>query len=127
MLPSALIAAAHTLMPSKWAVTAASASTATASRTGAVTANPNEKPTPTARQCAAKPWVAPAESDRTSTLGESGSPGRGRWLSGSAASAWSSTAMWSAVVFEPAFPARSGPARASPPAMSGRSRNASSG
>ena len=36
-------------------------------------------------------------------------------LFGNAASAWSSTAMWSAAVFEPAFPNRSSPARASPP------------
>ena len=35
--------------------------------------------------------------------------------------------MWSAAVLEPALPVRSSPARASPPAISGRSRNASSG
>jgi hypothetical protein len=95
-----------------------------------LTANPNENPTPRSRQAAANPWVAPAESDRANSLGESGlsgSPGRGRARSGSAASAMSSTATWSAAVFDPAFPARSNPASASPPATSGRSRKHSSG
>ncbi len=35
--------------------------------------------------------------------------------------------MWSEAVLEPALPLRSSPARASPPAISGRSRYASSG
>lgn len=35
--------------------------------------------------------------------------------------------MWSAVVLDPALPFRSSPARASPAAMSGRSKNTSSG
>ena len=57
----------------------------------------------------------------------SGSSGRGRACSGSAANARSSTVMWSAAVFDPAFPARSRPASASPPATSGRSRKHSNG
>ena len=35
--------------------------------------------------------------------------------------------MWSVAVFDPAFPGRSRPARASPPAMSGRSKKHSNG
>ena len=91
------------------------------------TGKPKENPTPSSRQAAAKVCVAPAESDRASTRGESGSPGRGRACSGNAAIAISRTVTWSAAVFDPALPARSSPASASPPATSGRSRNASNG
>ena len=54
-------------------------------------------------------------------------PGLGRQSAGSEASAWSRTVMWSAAVLDPALPLRSSPAKASPPAISGRSRNASNG
>lgn len=97
----------------------------TASQTRASTGNPKENPTPRSRQAAAKRWVAPAVSERTTTAGAPGSPGR--HPAGSAANAWSSTLMWSAAVFEPALPLRSSPASASPPAISGRSRNANKG
>ena len=57
---------------------------------------------------ARKPWLEPAESERTRI----GVPCR--WVSGIWARAWSRTVMWSTVVFEPARPSRSRPARASP-------------
>ena len=125
--PSASTAGYHTVKPCSAAVAAASASTWTAARTAAVTGNPNENPTPAARHAWAKPWVAPAESDRISTRGPIGSPDLGRYCAGNEDNASPSTWMWSAVVLLPAFPARSIPARASPPAMSGRSRNTSNG
>jgi len=53
--------------------------------------NPKENSTPRLRQAAANRWVAPAESERASTRGESGSPGRGRACSGTCARAMSST------------------------------------
>ena len=95
------------------------------------TGNPKENPIPRSTHAAANACVAPAESERASTRVPSqvpgSSPGMGRACSGSAASAMSSTLMWSAAVFEPALPLRSSPASASPPAMSGRSRKHSSG
>jgi hypothetical protein len=56
---------------------------------------------------ASRPWVQPAESERIRI----GVPCR--YWSGIWASAASRTVMWSAVVFDPALPARSSPARAS--------------
>jgi hypothetical protein len=82
---------------------------------------------PSLRQAAANRCVAPAESERASTRGEPGSPGRGRACSGSYASAIVITVTWSVAVLLPALPARSRPASASPPATSGRSKKASSG
>ena len=72
--------------------------------------------------------MAPAESERINTCG--GVAVTGTWAvdcEGSDANAHPSTVMWSAVVLLPALPARSSPASASPPAMSGRSKNTSSG
>ncbi len=43
-----------------------------------VDGEPEGGPHPRARQAAANTWVAPAESERASTRGEDGSPGRGR-------------------------------------------------
>ena len=86
---------------------------------------------PRSTQASANACVAPAESDLASSRGPAqlpgSSPGTGRACSGSASSAWSSTMMWSAAVLEPALPARSSPASASPPATSGRSRKHSNG
>ena len=85
------------------------------------------EPTPASRHAAANVWVAPAESERTRICCAPGSSGFGRYAAGSDSSACSSTVTWSAAVFEPAFPGRSSPASASPPAISGRSKNTSSG
>lgn len=93
----------------------------------ASTGNPNENSTPCSTHASANVCVAPAESERASTRGDPGSPGRGRACGSSAARASLSTVTWSAAVFDPAFPGRSKPARASPPAMSGRSRKHSNG
>ena len=57
---------------------------------------------------ARNPFVAPAESERIRMSVP------WRWASGIWANARSRTSMWSAVVFDPACPVRSSPARASP-------------
>ena len=69
----------------------------------------------------------PAESVRTRIFGPSDRARSGRYSGGSDANACSSTTTWSAAVFDPALPGRSNPANASPPAMSGRSKNANNG
>ncbi|CNG96723.1 Uncharacterised protein [Mycobacterium tuberculosis] len=101
----------------------------TASCTRQSTGNPNENPTPAARHASAKSWVDPAVSQRTNTFDASALSlsGFGRHAGGSDANACSRTVMWSAAVLDPARPLRNNPARASPPAISGRSKNASNG
>ena len=64
-----------------------------------------ENPTPRSRQAWANLWVAPAVSERTTTIGPFAVSGSGRHAAGSEANAWSRTVMWSAAVFDPAFPA----------------------
>src|SRR5215204_5434409 len=51
-------------------------SASTAVWTSSSTGNPSDTWQPAARAAAAKPWVAPAASVRTSTRGEPGWPGR---------------------------------------------------
>ncbi len=99
----------------------------TASQTRASTGNPKENPTPRSQQAWANLWVAPAESQCTTTAAAPGLSRSGRHWTGSEANACPRTVMWSAAVLDPALPLRSSPANASPPAISGRSRNASSG
>ena len=53
----------------------------------------------------------PAVSERTTTIGPFAVSGSGRHAAGSEANAWSRTVMWSAAVFDPAFPALSSPAK----------------
>jgi hypothetical protein len=59
----------------------------------ASTGKPKENHTLRARHAVAKAWVAPAESERTTTRTEPGSPGRGRARSGNEDRACSSTVM----------------------------------
>ena len=91
---------------------ASSGTSRTASRTASVTSKPIESSKPSATIALTKPWVAPAESARTSTSTPLSAScifvGTGSW-----ATAAPSSSMWSAAVFAPAEPGRSLPASAS--------------